>query len=263
MKGFAISFLFIVTYICGCTFASTPKVVTETYDTPLDSLYLQCADLKGVGMFEIGMPWNSVMKSKTLGIESWYREPHWYNGHWGVSDFDMEKWIISKHPEIKQYSVNVTSSVISKKYMLGDIEFNKLDLAFLNDKLVAAYFEFGYDTKKSDIKNHYLQKYGKGIGSYYSSTWDNGLRGDNYACDDTVRESREWKNEKVTLRFVYDYRFQAFPKSDNRRGLYWNDEYYIVFNEDGLTKFEEILKKAKEEYKSKKDDEHSNSLNSL
>ena len=263
MKANTISILCLIACFWGCSSLSPAKVETKSFETPLDSLYLQCSDLKGVGMFEIGMSWESVMNSKTLDIDSWHKKPNWYSGHWGVHNFDMEKWLISNHPEIKQFSVDVTSSVFSKKYTLGDIEFDKLDLAFLNDKLVAAYFEFGYLTKKTEIKNHYLQKYGEGVGSFYSSRWSNGLTGDNFSCDDTVWEKREWKNEKVTLRYVYDYRMQSYPKKQNREGLYWHDEYYIVFNENDFKVFEDSLTNAKNEFKSKKSDEHTNSLNSL
>lgn len=263
MKRHAVLLIVCISFICGCNSYQPTQVETKTYDTPLDSMYAQCSDLKGIGMFEIGMPWSAVINSKTLKISSWDKNAHWYNGHWGVKDFEMQKWLISKHPEIKQYNVEVTSDVFSKKYALGDIEFNALDLAFYKDKLVAAYFVFGYNTNKQEILNNYIKRYGEGIGEYYSSRWSNGLLGDDYACDITVRDNRQWKNEKVTLQFTHDERHLSYPKKENKRGAYWDDEYYIVFNEDGLKTFEELFKKAKEEYKNKKDDEHSNALNSL
>lgn len=253
-----------ITCFVGCTFTNNvPKVETRTYDTPLDSLYQRCSDLKGIGMFEMGMSWKSVVNSKALRISSWDKKPNWYNGHWGVSDFEMQTWLISKHPEIKQFCVEVRSDVLSKKYTLGDIEFWELDLAFLNDKLVAAYYEFKLDANKTEIKNHYIQKYGEGIGNYYSSVWNNGLSGDNYACDYTTKDIHQWKNERVTLKFTYDYRLLAYPKRENKRGLYWDNEYYIVYDEVGLAAFEEAWNKAKDEYKGEKSEEHANSLNSL
>ena len=248
---------------CGCFLNNKPVIVSETYDTPLDSLYQRCSELTGIGMFDIGMSWSSVVNSKELKLNSWDKKTNWYNGHWGVQDFDFEKWLISKHPEIKQFYVNVTTDVLSPKYALGDIEFQSLELAFLNDKLVAAYYVFDYDTNKIEIYNHYIQKYGEGQGSFYSSKWNNHLSGDDYACDITVKENRKWMNERVALEFVHDERLLSYPKKENKQGLYWNNEYYIVYDEEGYKVFENILNEAKEEYKNMKNDEHSSSLNSL
>ncbi len=254
----------VVACFCGCTISNAPKVVSKTYDTHLDSLYIQCADLKGVGLFEIGMSWNTVMTSKVLSIDPWYRKPSWFNGHWGVSDFEMEKWIIQNHPDIKQFPVEVSYGAFAQKYTLGDIEFKQLDLAFLNDKLVAVYYEFGYDVNKQEIYNHYVQKYGEGIGSYYSSEWNNHSTSlEDFACDNTIKETRQWKNEKVTLQYTHDERHLSYPKRDNKRGMLWNNEYYIVYDEKGFETFERVLEQAKDEYKGKKNDEHSESMNSL
>ena len=212
-------------------------------------------------MFELGMSWNSVINSTTLKLESWEKRTNWYSGYWGVQDSEMKNWLNDKHPEIKQFKVNVLTGYPT--YKLGDIEFSELDLAFYNNKLVAVYYEFGYNVNDTEILNHYIQKYGEGIGSYYSSYWSNGLSGDDYACDITINDIRQWKNEKVTLQYTHDERHLSYPKKDNKRGLYLNDEYYLVYDEVGYAAFEKTLNKAKEEYKEKKNDEHSQSLNSL
>lgn len=249
--------------LCGCSFNTPPKVETKSYNTPSDSMYLQCSDLKGIGMFEMGMSWNAVMNSKTLRIDSWHKRANWYNGNWGVHDFEIEKWLINNYPAIKQFNVEVSSDVFAKKYSLGDIEFRRLDLAFLNDKLVAAYFEFSSDKNVQEALNHYIEKYGEGVGEFYSSHWSNGLSGDDYACDVTEKDSRKWENEIIALQYVYDYRLLSYPKRDNKRGLYWHDNHFIVYDKQGYPVFEEQLKKAKEDFKNKQDKAHSDALNSL
>ncbi len=261
MKHNLLLLLMGVTSLISCI--SNQSNVHKVYDTPLDSLYLQCADLKGVGMFEIGMPWNAVMSSKTLRIDSWDKRVKWYNGHWGVHDFDMEKWLISNYPAIKQYNVEVSSDVFAKKYTLGDIQFRHLDLAFLNDKLVAAYFEFDSDKSVHEVLNHYIEKYGEGLGEYNSSHWNNGLSGDNYACDITEKDSRKWENESIALQYIYDYRLLSYPKRESKRGLYWHDVYFIVYDKIGYPVFEEQLNTAKEEYKNRQNKAHEDALNSL
>ena len=214
-------------------------------------------------MFEIGMPWNTVMNSKTLNIDSWHKKANWYNGHWGVQDFELEKWLNTKYPSIKQFNVEVRSDVFANKYSLGDIEFRNLDLAFYNDKLVAVFFELDYDTDEQEVLNHYIEKYGEGIGEYYSSKWTNGLTSDDFACDITIKDKRQWKNESVTLQYTLDERHLAYPKKENKRGLYWKNEYFIVFNEQGLSAFEDTLHNAKEEYKGIQQQNHKDALNSL
>lgn len=258
--------LFVLAACCGCSSVNYPEIHEKLYEPLTDSLYHACADLRGLGRYEIGRTTlKDIKKDKDYLRNNPYEITrdynNLYNGHWGSRYFhssDIEKfsWMEKQsRNEIRQ----ITPQLLG--YSIGDIEFDNLDMAFLNDTLVAVFFKPG-SKFKDDVLEHYKEKYGNGRGTYYR------YHRDNEPCRDrdllysetTVEEHLVWENERVALQYDNDEHFKMGPDIKTE---YNGDMSYLVYSKDRYPVFEEKLKALSDAYDRMKGEEKSSTLNSL
>ena len=113
-------FIFLVIALASCnSVGNAPTVIDEKFDPTLDSLYIQCKDLKGLGKLHIG---KSTLRqvSKDKGISP-YLSLEWnvsfVNGYWGesaLSDMELGRYLNKNAKKIKQFDIG--------KYKVGELE---------------------------------------------------------------------------------------------------------------------------------------------
>lgn len=221
--------------------ADSSSIVEETYSTPIDSVYTQCQDLKGLGVFEIDKTtWREVMSNKQMKIDKAFRKTDWDSGYWKCADFLSGKWFEQHTGRIKQF-INNDYGFTMQGYTIGDIKFQELDFAFLDDVLVAIYFEFPSELNEKCL-NHYIEKFGKGNGSYYLSPVVN-LNGTKFE-----KKHIEWANERVQMEYDLDIYYRMVEGTINRDSFHHN-EGYLVYSTERYDEYEGLLKELKEQYK--------------
>ena len=238
-----ILFLFLVIALASCnSVGNAPTVIDEKFDPTLDSLYIQCKDLKGIGKLRIGkVTYRQVKKDKgiTLSPILFDTYTNFYNGYWGESSsMEVANYIEDNATKIKQFHVG--------KYKVGELTIDDVDLAFYRDTLVAISFDCSYK-----LLEHYKSKYGNGKGSNYRYTYSRGEYGEKgYVFECKEKEDRMWANERVTMK--YEHYWDQRTATGERQRVYGstscvissNDRYDDFLNE--LDKHKKVYKELKE-----------------
>jgi hypothetical protein len=262
------TYLLLVLVVLSCNVqVDKPETINEVYEPTDEELFAACADLQGIGQFIIGKTtFKNVLNDKDFknSSSSFDRETNLYNGHWGYdfwktknddisSGFDKRKWIEKEAKgRIKQLIPQFSGIKI------GDLDFDKFDMAFLNDTLVAIYF-YPDDKIETDVIDHYKEKYGNGRGHYkYSSS--RVQVGDDVTATTSTDEVRTWANENVALDFNNTEYFHMEPGA-KPTGYY--EHSLLIYSKSRYPVFEELLKSLSKQYDENMQQSKSNTLNTL
>lgn len=245
MKRILIVFASVLTLL-SC---SQPVVLEETFDLPIDSLYIRCQNLKGLGQLHIGKTTSEQLrKDKGITLHEIFRKPSFANGYWGVSSIlydDLYKYLNENAKNIKQYHI---TDVVSK-YKIGELEIDDVCLAFYNDTLVGIAFDC-----TNEMLNHYISKYGSGNGRKYNYTYRKGEYGSkNFTFEKKEIEERVWMNENLTMEYKYHWEQRTAPNEKEK--LYHTKSCVISCNRrynDYLKTIEEYKNRYNEEKRAKK-----------
>ncbi len=266
---FFVTILF-VAISCANSGIKSPEVISEEYNPSMDSLFLQCQDLKGVSQYHVGRTtYKQVVRDKDFRKSNEYDiytylspTSNFYNGYWGKSKFvginstDKSSWIEKQcKGKIKQLGSPLSG------YKIGDIEFDDFDMAFLNDTLVAVYFK-PKSQFKNDILNHFKEKYGNGIGSYYHYRLDNEpcKNRNNLKVTEEKKEKHSWQNEDVIMEYDYSYSFKMGP---NTKLHHYESMEYVVYNKKRYPVFVEMLINYSKQYEEQQASKKTQTINSL
>ena len=263
-----IPLLLLVLAIMSCNVqVDKPEIIDESYDPTDEELFAACADLQGVGQFIIGKTtFKNALNDKDFknSSSSFDRESNLYNGHWGhdfwktknddiSSSSEKEKWITKEAKgRIKQLKPQFSGIKI------GDLEFDKFDMAFLNDTLVAIFF-YPEDKIENDIIDHYKEKYGDGKG-HYKYYYSRVQIGDDINVTTTTDEKRTWANEKIALDYVNKEYFHMEPGSKST-GNY--EHTLLIYSKNRYPLFEELLMSLSKQYDENLQKSKSKTLNTL
>ena len=250
MKKFL--FLFLVIALISCNnVGNAPTIVDEKFDPPLDSLYIQCKDLKGLGELRIGkVTYRQVKKDKGITLPPILFDTFtdFYNGFWGVSSSrELADYIEDNATKIKQFHVG--------KYKVGELTIDDVDLAFYRDTLVAISFDCS-----DNLLEHYKSKYGNGKGSNYRYAYSRGEYGEKgYVFECKEDEDRMWANERVTMKYEHYW---------NQRTTATESDFYgkttcVISSNDRYDDFLSELDKYKKAYKEQKEAKTKASYDSL
>ena len=230
-----------------------PRVTNQIFDPALDSLYVQCKDLKGLGRLHIGKTTlRQVGKDKGLSSGTsidW--DVSFVNGFWGLSalsDMEQVEYLNKNAKKIKQFKVG--------KYTVGELEIDDVCLAFYRDTLVAISFDCS-----DDILKHYISKYGNGKGSVYRYDLIKGKYGDDdYFAETKYKEIRIWANEKVSI----EYKSQLDDKiAPNERRRFSTSKSCVISSNHRYRDFLNELEKYQKAYKEQKEAKTKASYDSL
>lgn len=256
--------LFLFTVLCGLMIAcgqpvKAPYTEDIKWEPTDEELYASCAELKGIGEYEIG----KTTFAQTLQSKG-YKDNHYlnfgsksnmYNGHWGIdfyaegiSDYKekdkIHDFIVKNCPDIKQIHPDGLS------YKMGDLVLDKFDMLFYKNVLVAIYFE--PDSRNEElILNNYVSKYGEGRGDRSYFREDNEPIEDRNKLEVLQMETinKLWENEKVALTYYYNTYFSMGPERDpighfTRR--------YLLYDKANYPVAEKVFKDAVQKYKEQK-----------
>ena len=247
--------------------AEKPEVIDQTFDPTDEELFEACADLQGIGQFVIGKTtFKQALNDKDYrGATSEFdRRTNLYNGHWGNSfwkglddnisnSYDKAKWIEKEcKNELKQLCIGISGMKV------GDLKFDKFDMAFLNDTLVAIWF-YPEDDIEEDIIDHYKEKYGDGRG-HYKYTCSRIKVGDDLTATETTDEARTWANEKVALDYKKDHYFHTEPGS---KPVGYYEDSMIIYSSGRYPVFEQRLKDLAKQYDDNRNKDKKDALNAL
>lgn len=228
---------------CG----EAPEVITENekYETSDDSLYVQCAELKGLGNLHIDKTvFKHLLKDKSITTYKECIKSDFSGGFWGVRyNYDL-----SRHLESNKNIKQVQVGSYAFPYTIGELEFDEMELAFLNDTLVA--ISIGGDYYK--IEDALVKKYGVGKGHFEFYCKSKGQNGDkNFYIEKRVHRQRVWENESVKFERKYDWD----SKVKNNEHVYSieGDDYCLITSKKNYNRFLQILEDSKKEYKNIKD----------
>lgn len=252
-----LSFLFAITIaflLISCGAKPEIENVSEIYETSDDSLYIKCADLKGLGDLHIGKTLYKHLK-KDKGITKYkdFIESDFTGGFWGIQsgkdmfggvyfDFDLIRYI-EKDKRIKQVEIGD----LGHPYQIGELKFDDIVLAFLNDTLVA--ISVGDDYYK--IEQHFIDKYGIGQGYHNFYCKSRGEWGDNnYYIEKKEHTLRMWANENVKLERKYD--MESKVVNGETVFSFHGDDYCLITSQTRYNTFLQILEDCKKKYKEEK-----------
>ena len=238
-----------------------PEIVNETFEPADAELYAACVDLQGVGQFVIGKTtFKQVLSDKEFNAfaTEFDRESNLFNGHWGF-DFWHSMYESSTQSTGKAHWIETSSKGKVKQLYGGvtgkkliDLEFEKFDMAFLNDTLVAIWFYPKREIEKEVIV-HYKEKYGDGRG-HYKYLHTRYKRGDKYYGTTDLDEARTWENEIVALEYVNKDYFCLEPNGEAKS---YFTHSLLIYSKSRYPVFVETLKGLATEYdtiqKQKKD----------
>lgn len=233
-----------------------PEIKNEVFDISTDSLYIRCADLRGLGSLHIGETlYKDLKNDKGLTTDFKYIEPDYFFGYWGTKNHEMSSYIKQNAASIKQIEIGT----LSHPYNIGEFKFEDTQLAFLNDTLVAISLgSRDYYT----IKNALIQKYGDGQGYYRWYLLTNGRYGeDDLSLEKKEEEVRVWENERVK----FDRYYYWSSKIVNREEVFPSVEkqHCLIYSKNRYNEFERLLNEAKESYEQDKAKKHEESVNLL
>jgi len=160
-------------FLISCN--NVPVVVNV--QIPIDTLYKQAKDLKGIGPIIIGMPIKSIKQINKTTNE------YDMNNHPFEIPYDIKYEKKKLHPDLKIYE--------SYSYMIGDFKINSVKLYFYRDTLYKIYTEPYSDD--GNIKEAFTVKYNKGITKIEVYERHNIL---------AERQSNIWENENVIAEYV-------------------------------------------------------------
>lgn len=252
-----ILFFLSIVIVASCnSIGAKPEIMNEIFEPTLDSLYIQCKDLKGLGNLHIGKTTlRQVQRDKGITIPEILRDATFVNGYWGVSalsDYELGQYLDRKATIIKQFEV----SDFVNKYRIGELEIEKVCCAFYRDTLVAISFDC-----TEEILNHYIGKYGNGKGSKYTYTYRKGNYGDrNYTFENKHIEERLWANKDVTMEYKKHWHQRTAP---NERDMVYGTESCVISSNSRYDDFLNELDKHKKAYKEQKEAKTKASYDSL
>lgn len=251
----------IVLIFTSCTggISNKPTIVDETFNPNQDSLFIQCADLKGLDEFIIGKTtFKQAVNSKYYrDLYDWQKHSSLYNGYWGVaknaSNHDKSEWLEKNAKSIKQFPNS------GYDFKIGDLKFSAFDLAFYDDILVAIYFKID----DSKVHRHYIEKYGNGRGSNYYYDWSNGpcSNPEKLRYKTIAKEDRVWENNDVQL--IYHLYYNSEKASNSSDITYIRDSYYLLSSKRLYQKFIDELSRWDTEYEVQRAQKESQILNQL
>lgn len=224
-----IAFLLI---IVSCQSSHNPYSGEElTFDQNLDSMLIRCQQLRGIGDLEVNRTtFKEAVKSNILRLQSYDQKSNFWNfSLWGVQDDDISKYL-NGSKVVKMLHSNYHDMKV------GEVEIEKIALAFYQDTLVAIDF---LPKLREKMKEHYNQKYGEGKGYY---------RKNSYVPNDISRmrideEGRiDWWNDSISLTYFIDSHL------DKQLGKFRHEEYFLIADRTGrYEQFNSEIAKAKEE----------------
>ena len=232
-----ISLIAFLLTIVSCKSSLNPYSGEElAFDQNLDSMLIRCRELRGIGNLEVNRTtFKEAVKSNILRLQSYDQKSNFWNfSLWGVRDDGISKYLngskVVKMLHSNYYGIKV-----------GEVEIEKIALAFYRDTLVAIEF---LPKLRDKMKEHYTQKYGEGKGYY---------RKNSYVPNDISRmkideEGRiDWWNDSISLTYYIDSHL------DKQLGEFWNEEYFLIADRTGrYDLFISEIAKAKDEYSKNK-----------
>lgn len=221
-----------------------PEIKNDVFDISTDSLFVRCAELKGLGNLHIDKTVMKDLRTDT-GLSTYnryYIESDFYSGFWGVKDFELRDYIKKNVKSIKQVEIGSLGS----PYKIGEFNLEDIQLAFLNDTLVAISLgSRDYYT----IKDAMIQKYGDGQGHYRWYLLTNGKYGeDGLSLEKEEEEVRVWENESVKFDRYYYWKSKIVKQQEVFPSV--SKEYCLIYSKHRYSEFEKRLNDAKETYKS-------------
>ena len=247
-----------------------PEVIDEEYEPSDEELFKACSDLKGINQFIIGKTtFRQVLSDKDYraGTTSYDRESNFFNGHWGndfwkskydevATWFKKAEWINKQSKgKIKQLYIPVTGLKV------GGLKFERFDMAFLNDTLVAIWF-YPENAIEEEVISHYKEKYGDGRGYYKYYNSSSHVKNDikSLTVTTTTDEKRTWANETVALDYVNNEYFHVEP-GQGPTGNYTHS--MLIYSKNRFPIFETTLKDLAEKYDSIQQESKKSSLDNL
>lgn len=243
---------------CQGSVSKIADITDEVYAIPHDSLYVICKDLSGLNDFRIGMTLKQVKATKLYRSQNYIYTDNFsfISGKWKYYDHKACDWIIKNcKGEIKQLH-----PMTSGNFKIGDLEFSKMDLAFLHDTLVAVCFY--PDKQRETVLNHYKEKYGNGNGRYYKYYKDNEPCRDKEKAKSEGKEIEEhlWENERVALKYYYYF---TYTTKAYKVDYSYGEHYYLVYDKKRYPVFEDLWKGWEKKYEEHVKNSNESSLNSL
>lgn len=251
LSSMSIFVALIVMVGCGET-----REISEKFEISEDSLYVQCTELKGLGNLHIG---KTVLKDlftdKGVTICKESLKSNFHGGYWGV---DVGNYDLGRHLDKSEQIKQVQVGRYAYPYKVGEIEFETMELAFLNDTLVG--ISIGGDFYK--IREHMIEKFGNGKGYYSFFCKSRGKNGEsNFFMEKHEHEHRIWANKNVKLEKRYDWDSKVVRNKDvySKKG----DDYCLITSQTRYDEFLQILKQNKLDYKNQKNIKIKESYNML
>jgi len=265
-----ILFALVAITVLSCAEQNKPETINEIFEPTDQELFAECEDLKGVSQFLIGKTtFKAVLNDKDFkkstegSYSSYNRQSNLVNGHWEYDfwktkndglgiNIDKSKWIE------KEAKGRIKQLYLSTGITIGELEFKKFDLAFLNDTLVAISF-YPNDKIEADVINHYKDKYGNGRGhyKYYNSIE---TVGNDIKATKKTDEKHSWANEEVALDYVKNEYFHMEPGKSST-GFF--EKSLLIYSKNRYPVFENLIKTLSNQYDELKQDDKKKAINVL
>lgn len=263
-KALFISLLTITVLACGE--APEKTLIDEKYEPTDDELFEACADLKGIGQYIIGKStFKSILKDKEFrhNTNSWDWKNNFFNGHWGNDFWRSSGSSVSNDTEkgnyIEENAKQIKQLALGMSFKVGELTFDKFDMAFLNDTLVAIWF-FPDRNCNTGVINHYLEKYGNGRGKKYDFRLvSKNAKGEVTATRKTDEE-HIWENEAVALEYIKKEMFHTEP-GYKPSGSFTNT--MLLYSKSRYSVFEQILMEYASKWDAKQKSVKEGVLNSM
>lgn len=249
------------------TQTSQPEIINEVYEPTDEELYEACAELQGIGQFVIGKTtFKQVLNDKEFKAATFEsdRESNLYNGHWGIDFWKSKSGSVSTQLDKAHWMKQASKGKVKQLYCSGsgkkfaNLEFDKFDMAFLNDTLVAIWFYPKREIVK-DVIGHYKDKYGNGRG-HYKYLHTRYKRGDKYYGTTDTDEVRTWDNGKVVLEYVNRDYFKSEPNVEAKS--YFNHTL-LISSKNRYPVFVETLNGLAEQFDNEQKETKKDALNAL
>ena len=234
---------------CGSSYSTESK--NEVWEIDIDSLYIKCSSLKGLGNLIIDeTTFNQLKKDKYLTDK--YIDSDFYFGFWGVHDHELSAYICENFKEIKQVILG------SRAYVIGELKFKDIQCAFLNDTLVAISLNEDY----YQIKDALIERYGNGKGQYSWYIKSKGKNGDNdFYLEKKEFEERIWENELVKFERYLNWNSLIVNNQEAKRPI--DERHCYIISKKRFDIFLSVLNEAKESFRLEKENKIQQSYNAL
>ena len=250
----------------ACAEAPDIKTIDEKYEPTDEELYAACAELSGIGQYQIGKTTLSqVLRDKEYRKIKPYdfdRKPNYYNGHWGCDFWNTTGLSVGEQMDKSHFIEKDVKGKVKQLYngiefKVGELEFDKFDMAFLNDTLVCIWF---FPKEKETVVEHYKEKYGNGRGKKYKYTYRLHHSNGEFTLKEDTDEQHTWENGIVVLNYKNVVWFRSEP-GRHPNGNY--DESFIIYSKKRYPVFEEILLGSAAKYDQQKTKSKGETLNTL